>query len=159
MAAKETLLTNEGIHKLEAKLEYLKGVKRLEVAERIKQALSFGDIKENSEYDEAKNEQAFLEGEIVGLENMLRTAKVIDESEINTKEVGVGVKVKLLDVEFNEEVVYMIVGSAEADPAQGFISNESPVGRALLGQKAGKVVDASTPGGMVQYKILEISKV
>jgi len=158
MAAKETLLTNEGIHKLEAKLEHLKGVKRLEVAERIKQALSFGDIKENSEYDEAKNEQAFLEGEIVALETMLRTAKVIDESQISTKEVGVGVKAKLLDIEFNEEVEYMIVGSAEADPSRGYISNESPVGRALLGQKVGDMVEASTPGGPVQYKVLEISR-
>jgi len=126
---KEVVLTYEGLQKLEQELENLKTVKRREVAERIKQALSFGDISENSEYDEAKNEQAYIEGRIFQLENMLKNAKVIDEEDIQTDVVSIGSKVKVLDMEFDEEVEYYIVGSTEADPSQYKISNESPVGK------------------------------
>lgn len=136
---KEVVLTYEGLQKLEQELENLKTVKRREVAERIKQALSFGDISENSEYDEAKNEQAYIEGRIFQLENMLKNAKVIDEEDIQTDVVSIGSKVKVLDMEFDEEVEYYIVGSTEADPSQYKISNESPVGKALIGGKIGEI--------------------
>jgi transcription elongation factor GreA len=158
MTNKEIVLTYEGLKKLEDELEYLKGVKRREVAERIKQALSFGDISENSEYDEAKNEQAYMEARIVQLENMLKNAKVIDEDDIKTDQVSVGAKVKLLDMEYNEEVDYTIVGSTEADPAKSKISNESPVGKALMGKKKGEVVEVDAPAGVIKFKILNISK-
>jgi len=158
MTNKEIVLTYEGLKKLEDELEYLKGVKRREVAERIKQALSFGDISENSEYDEAKNEQAYMEARIVQLENMLKNAKVIDEDDIMTDQVGIGSKVKLLDLEYNEEVEYYIVGSTEADPEKYKISNESPVGRALMGKKKGDIVDVSVPAGLIKFKVLDISK-
>jgi len=158
MVNKEVVLTYEGLQKLEQELEFLKTVKRREVAERIKQALSFGDISENSEYDEAKNEQAQVEGRIVQLENMLKNAKVIDEDEVKTDVVGVGSKVTILDMEFNEEIEYYIVGSAEANPTQFKISNESPVGRALMGKKKGTVVDVIVPDGVVKYKIIDIKK-
>lgn len=158
MANKEVVLTYEGLQKLEQELEFLKAVKRREVAERIKQALSFGDLSENSEYDEAKNEQAHVEGRIVQLENMLKNAKVIDEDEVKTDVVSVGSKVTILDMEFKEEVEYYIVGSAEANPSQFKISNESPVGSALMGKKKGTVVDVVVPDGVVKYKILNIKK-
>jgi transcription elongation factor GreA len=158
MANKEVVLTYEGLKKLEEELEYLKGVKRREIAERIKQALSFGDISENSEYDEAKNEQAQIEGRIVQLEAMLKRAKVIDEDEVSTEKVSIGSKVKLLDIEFNEEVEYSIVGSTEADPSKFKISNESPVGSALMGQKKGSTVEVVVPDGVVRFKVLEIYK-
>lgn len=158
MANKEVVLTYEGLQKLEQELEFLKAVKRREVAERIKQALSFGDLSENSEYDEAKNEQAHVEGRIVQLENMLKNAKVIDEDDVKTDVVSVGSKVTILDMEFKEEVEYYIVGSAEANPSQFKISNESPVGSALMGKKKGTVVDVVVPDGIVKYKILSIKK-
>lgn len=158
MSAKEVVLTYEGLKKLEDELAYLKSVKRLEIAERIKQALSFGDISENSEYDEAKNEQAQMEGRIAQLENMLKNAKVIDEDEVSTEAVGLGSKVKLYDMEFDEEVVYHLVGSTEADPSKFKISNESPVGRALIGQSKGSIVEVAVPDGVIKFKILEISK-
>lgn len=158
MAAKEVVLTYEGLRKLEDELEYLKGQKRREVAERIKQALSFGDLSENSEYDEAKNEQAQVEVRIVQIEKILKNAKVIDEDEVTTDVVSVGSKVKMLDVEFNEEVEYLIVGSTEADPSNSKISNESPVGAGIIGKKVGDVVDIEVPAGLVQYKILDIKK-
>ncbi|HOM03462.1 MAG TPA: transcription elongation factor GreA [Acetivibrio sp.] len=158
MVNKEVVLTYEGLQKLEQELENLKTVKRREVAERIKQALSFGDISENSEYDEAKNEQAYIEGRIFQLENMLKNAKVIDEDDIKTDVVGIGSKVKVLDMEFDEEVEYYIVGSTEADPSQYKISNESPVGKALIGQKQGSVVEVMVPDGVIKFKILEINK-
>ncbi len=151
MVNKEVVLTYEGLQKLEQELENLKTVKRREVAERIKQALSFGDISENSEYDEAKNEQAYIEGRIFQLENMLKNAKVIDEDDIKTDVVGIGSKVTVLDMEFDEEVEYYIVGSTEADPAQFKISNESPVGKALIGQKVGGVVEVSVPDGIIKF--------
>jgi transcription elongation factor GreA len=158
MSAKEVVLTYEGLKKLEEELDFLRGTKRKEVAERIKQALSFGDISENSEYDEAKNEQAQVEGRIVQLESMLKHARIIDEDDVNTDVVSLGSKVKIFDFEFDEEVVYLIVGSTEANPLKSKISNESPVGAALIGHKKGEVVEVQVPDGVLKFKILEISK-
>jgi len=158
MAEKDVFLTNEGLEKVENELDELKSVKRKEVAERIKEALAFGDISENSEYDQAKNEQGKLEERIMKLENILRNAKLIDESEISTDVVSVGSKVLVEDLEFEEEVEYTIVGSAEADPYKGRISNESPVGSALLGAKSGEVVDVRVPDGLIQFKVLKIAR-
>ncbi len=158
MTSKEVVLTYEGLKKLEEELEFLKGVKRREIAERIKQALSFGDISENSEYDEAKNEQAHIEGRIVQIETMLKRAKVIDEDDVSTDVVSLGSKVKILDMEFNEETEYYIVGSTEADPSKNKISNESPVGSALIGKKKGTVVGVTVPDGVIKFKILKIYK-
>ncbi|MBQ8299961.1 MAG: transcription elongation factor GreA [Clostridia bacterium] len=158
MAEKEVLLTYEGLQKLEAELEYLKTEKRREIAERIKVATGFGDLSENSEYDEAKNEQAQVEMRIIDLENKLRNVKLIDEDEIETKTVQVGNVVQVLDIEFDEKVEYKIVGSTEVDLAENKISNESPIGSALLGKKKNEVVDVETPGGIVQLKILKITK-
>ena len=158
MTSKEVVLTYEGLKKLEEELDFLKRIKRIEIAERIKEALSFGDISENSEYDEAKNEQAHMEARIVQLETMLKHAKVIDEDEVSTDKVSLGAKVKLLDMEYNEEVEYSIVGSTEADPSKSKISNESPVGSALMGMKKGNVVEVTVPDGVIKFKILKISK-
>ncbi len=155
---KEVILTIDGLNKLERELENLKTVKRPEVAERLKQAIELGDISENSEYEDAKNEQGFIEGRILQLEKMLRNAKVIDEQEVAKDIVSVGSKVKLNDVNNSEEVEYMIVGSAEADPAQYKISNESPVGRSLMGQKVGSIVNVNVPMGTIQYKVVGIKK-
>lgn len=155
---KEILLTQEGYQKLEEEVELLKTVRRREVADRIKVAISFGDISENSEYDEAKNEQAQLEERILKLENMLTKAVIIDESKIDVNVVTIGSIVTVNDIEFDEEVEYTIVGSAEADPYEGRISNESPVGRALLDRTIGDVVDVQVPDGVVQFKILEIKR-
>lgn len=156
--AKQTILTYEGLKKLEEELEYLKTVKRQEVAERIKQARAFGDLSENSEYDEAKNEQAFVEGRIATLEAMLRNAKVIDEEDITLDRVSIGCTVKVYDEDLEEEVEYTIVGSAEADPSNMKISDESPVGKALLGHHVGDVVDVEVPDGVIKMKILEIRR-
>ena len=158
MEEKEVLLTQEGYDNLEKELEYLKTEKRTEISERIKVALGFGDLSENSEYDEAKNAQASNEIKIAELENKLRYARIIDESEIDTKTVQVGNKVKILDMEYNEELEYTIVGSTEVDLSQNKISNESPIGSALLGKKKNQVVEAVTPGGVAKYKVLEIKK-
>ena len=158
MEEKEVLLTKEGYDKLEQDLEYLKTEKRAEIAERIKIALGFGDLSENSEYDEAKNAQAENETKIAELENKIRYAKIIDESEIDTKTVQVGNTVKLLDIEFNEEVSYTLVGSTEVDLAQNKISNESPIGSAILGAKKNQVIEVQAPAGVLQYKILSITK-
>ena len=158
MPQNETLLTYEGLKKLEEELEYLKTQKRREIAERIKVALGFGDLSENSEYDEAKNEQAQVEMRIVELENKLRNVKIIDEDDIETKTVQVGNIVQVLDVEYDEKVEYKIVGSTEADISENKISNESPIGKALLGRKKNDVVDVETPGGMLQCKIVKIRK-
>ena len=158
MEEKEILLTQEGYDNLEKELEYLKTEKRGEIAERIKVALGFGDLSENSEYDEAKNAQAENENKIAELENKIRYAKIIDESEIDTKTVQVGNIVKLFDEEFNEEVSYTIVGSTEVDLAQAKISNESPIGSALMGKKKGEVIEVQTPAGISKYKILTIKK-
>lgn len=158
MTEKDVFLTPAGLEKLENELDDLKSVKRKEVAERIKQALAFGDISENSEYDQAKNEQAKLEERIMKLENILRNAKLIDEDEITTDVVGVGSRVIVLDVEYDEEMEYTIVGSAEADPYSGLISNESPVGSELLGRKSGETVDVMVPDGIIKYKIVSIAR-
>lgn len=155
---KEVLLTQEGFDKLEQELENLKTVKRVEIAERIKVALGFGDLSENSEYDEAKNAQAENETKIAELENKIRYAKIIDESEIDTKTVQVGNTVKLLDLEFDEEVSYTIVGSTEVDIAQNKISNESPIGSAILGAKKNQIIEVQAPAGVMQYKVLSITK-
>ena len=156
MPEKEVILTLEGLKKLEEELEYTKTVKRREVAERIKQALDFGDISENSEYDDAKNDQAFIEGRIITLEKMLRNARVIDE--VNEGDVvSIGSKVHLKDLEFGDEEDYYIVGSAEADPGTNKISNESPVGKAVLGQTKGSIVEVSVPAGVLRYEILDVN--
>jgi transcription elongation factor GreA len=154
--SKKYIMTAEGVKKLEDELEYLKTVKRRENTEKIKVALSYGDLSENSEYDEAKNEQAFVEGRIIQLENMLRNASVIDESEISLETVSVGSIVKVKDYDFDEEVDFHIVGSAEADPIRNKISNESPVGKALIGKKVGDIVDVPVPDGVSKFEILEI---
>ena len=155
---KAVLLTQEGYDKLEQELEYLRTEKRKEVAERIKVALGFGDLSENSEYDEAKTAQAENEAKIADLENKIRYAKIIDESEIDTKTVQVGNVVKVLDMEFEEEETYTIVGSTEVDLAQNKISNESPIGAALLGAKKNEVVEVNAPAGILKYKVLSITK-
>lgn len=155
---KKNIMTYEGIKKLEEELEYLKTVRRKEITEKIKVALGYGDLSENSEYDEAKNNQAFNEGRIIQLENMLKNAVVVDESEIPTDKVSVGSIVKVMDYEFDEEVEYAIVGSAEADPMNFKISNESPVGSALLGKKVGDVVEVTVPSGVSKFEILEIRR-
>lgn len=158
MEEKEVILTQEGFENLEKELEYLKTEKRAEIAERIKVALGFGDLSENSEYDEAKSAQAANEDKIAELENKVRYAKIIDDSEIDTKTVQVGNTVKLWDEEFDEEVVYTIVGSTEADLLQNRISNESPIGMALLGAKKDQIVEVQAPVGVAKYKILSITK-
>ena len=158
MPQKETILTYEGLKKLEEELEYLKTEKRREVAERIKVALGFGDLSENSEYDEAKNEQAQVEMRIIDLENKLRNVKVIDEDEIDTKTVQIGNTVQVLDMEYDEKVDYTIVGSTEVDLANNKISNESPIGKALLGKKNNEIVEVEAPAGVLSFKILKITK-
>jgi transcription elongation factor GreA len=158
MAEKETILTQEGLRKLEEELEYLKSEKRREVAERIKVAIGFGDISENSEYEDAKNEQAFVEGRVLTLEKMLRNARIINEDEVDYEKVSIGAKVEILDIEFDEKIEYTIVGTAESDPTNGKISNESPVGRALLGKPKGSVVDVSAPDGIIRLQIIDIHK-
>lgn len=158
MLNKKLVLTDEGLNKLETELEELKTVKRQEVAEKIKIARSFGDLSENSEYDEAKNEQAMVEARIAQIEAMLKDVTIIDETEISTETITVGSKVKLFDVSFNEEVSYKIVGSTEASPLQGKISDESPVGMGLIGHKVGDSVDIEVQDNVFTYNILEISK-
>ena len=155
---KKFVMTYEGVKKLEDELEFLKSVKRKEITEKIKVALGYGDLSENSEYDEAKNDQAFVEGRIVQLEAMLKNAVVVDESEIPNDMVSVGSKVKVKDYEFDEDVEYTIVGSAEADPMNFKISNESPVGKALIGKKVGEIVEVVIPDGVNKFEILEISR-
>ncbi|MET3211035.1 transcription elongation factor GreA [Paenibacillus sp. FSL R10-2782] len=158
MSDKEVILTQEGLRKLEDELENLKSVKRREVAERIKVAIGYGDISENSEYEDAKNEQAFIEGRVITLEKMLRNARIINSDEIETDVVGVGATVTVEDMEFGDVTEYAIVGSAESDPLQNKISNESPLGKAMLGKKKGTVVDVTVPAGVIQYKIVDIKK-
>lgn len=156
MGEKEVYLTEEGFNKLEEELETLKTVKRKEVAERIKQAIEFGDISENSEYDDAKNEQAFIEGRILTLEKQLRNVVIIDDSERSTDAVSLGSTIVLKDLELGDVLEYEIVGFMEADPGAKKISNESPVGMAVLGQKVGSVVTVEVPAGDLHYEILEI---
>lgn len=156
--AKKVVMTYDGLKKMEQELENLKTVRRKEVAEKIKDARGQGDLSENAEYDAAKEEQGEIESRIVQLENLLRNAEVIDEDVLKMDVVNLGSKVTVLDVEFDEEMEYTIVGSTEADPMNGRISNESPLGMALLGQKVGATVMADTPDGEVAFKILNIQK-
>lgn len=156
MADQKMILTKDGLKKLQDELENLISVRRIEVAERIKQAIAFGDISENSEYDDAKNEQAFIEGRIQELEQKLRNVEVISEEKKPKNVVTMGCKVVLRDMEFNEDMEYTLVGTAEADPEAMRISNESPVGAAILGQKINKVVEVQAPVGTIKYKIIKI---
>ena len=156
--AEEMLLTKEGYDKIVAEHEELVTVRRKEVAERIKEAISYGDISENSEYDSAKNEQAELEERINKLENMLRKAKIIDESTMSDDRVGIGLKVRVMELETKETMEFAIVGSTEADPFEGKISNESLVGAALIGKVVDEVAEVQVPDGVVSYKVIEIWK-
>lgn len=157
MADKRGILTEEGLKKLEQQLEHLKSVRRIEVAQRIKQAIDFGDISENSEYDDAKNEQAFIEGEILRLEKILRESDVIHDDKSGSSDVvRLGNTVILRDVELGEDDTYMLVGSAEADVTEGKISNESPVGAAVLGHKIGDKIDITVPDGVLKYEVVAI---
>ena len=155
--AKSIQLTKEGLEKLKNELEHLKTVGRTDIAEKIRVARGYGDLSENSEYDEAKNEQAKIEARIIDLENMLENVVLIEE-DIDTDAVTIGVTVTVFDVEFEEELTYRVVGSAEADPMNGLISDDSPVGKALLGSKVGDEVLAETPMGELKFKIMGISK-
>jgi len=155
---KKYIMTYEGVKKLEKELEMFKTVKRKEITEKIKVALGYGDLSENSEYDEAKNEQAYVEGKIVQLETMLKNASVIDESEISSDIVSIGCIVKVYDYEFDEQVDYHIVGSTEADPLNFKISNESPVGKALIGHEVNEEVVAIVPNGTSKFKIVRIGR-
>jgi len=150
-------MTIAGKEKLEQELELLKTVKRKEVVERIKIARSFGDLSENSEYDSAKEEQAFVEGRITTLENMIRNAKIIDEDEISTDSVSLGRTVTFVELPDGDEESYTIVGSAEADPFEGKISNDSPIAKSLIGRKVGEEVTVQTPGGEMNVRIISIS--
>lgn len=157
MDNKQVKLTEDGLKQLEEEHEYLKTKKRKEVSEKIKVALGFGDLSENSEYDEAKNEQAQVEARIVSVENMLKNAIVIDESERDTSKVELGATVTIHDIEFDEDITYKIVGSTEADPDEGRLSDESPLGKSLMGKAEGEMIDVDAPAGVIQYKILKIS--
>lgn len=156
--ANEFVLTKKGKQDLEAQLEYLKTVKRAEISEQIKVARSFGDLSENAEYTEARNEQSRIEGRIQSLESTLRMATIVDDDEVNLEKVSIGTKVRLLDQEFEEEEIYQIFGSMEADVSNNIISNESPVGQALLGHSVGDEISVEVPGGIAHFTILEISK-
>jgi len=156
MEENKVLVTEEGYKKLEEELAYLKGPRKMEVAEKIKQAREYGDLSENSEYDEAKNEQALLEAKIAEMEVMVRNATIVDK--VSTKDVGIGTSVKLYDYEFEEEIEYHIVGATEIDIANGKISVESPVGKALFGKKVDDEIEVEVPDGVAKYKILDIKK-
>ena len=158
MSEKKIVLTYDGLKNLEQELQHLKVVRRKEVAEKIKEARSQGDLSENAEYDSAKEEQAEIEARIITVEKMLRNAEVIDEEEITTDVISIGSKVRIHDLEFDEEVEYTIVGSAEADPQRGFISNESPLGMSLMGRAVGDKIESPAPDGIIEYKVLEIRR-
>lgn len=155
---KEVLLTKEGLHKLENELEYLKSVKREEVAERIKQAIAFGDISENSEYEDAKNEQAFIEGRIASLEKTLKNARLMDASDVPLDTVSLGSRITLKDLDSGRQFSVILVSSVESKLKDGKISDESPVGRAVLGKKINDVVDVEAPRGIIQYKIINVER-
>lgn len=155
---KEFFLTQEGLEELEAELEELKTVKRKEIAEKIKTAREFGDLSENAEYDQAKNEQAQIEDRINRIEHILRNASIIEHEEVSKEEIGIGASVRLMDKEFNEEVTYTIVGTAEADPKKGRISNVSPVGKQLLGKKVGDSVEVQVGDFTSVYEVLGINE-
>lgn len=156
--AEKVMLTEEGFEKLEKELDFLENEKRREVAKRIKVAREFGDISENSEYDDAKNEQAFVEGRIQEIKNMLSNAHVVKDEEVTDKQVNLGTTVMLHDLDSEEKISYTLVGSAEADPLNYRISNESPIGKAILGHAIGDQVKVETPGGEVKYEIISIKK-
>jgi transcription elongation factor GreA len=156
VALKEVILTPDGYEKLRQEIDYLRTEKRREVAERIRVAREFGDIAENAEYDDAKNEQAHLEARIALLEERLKMARVVTKKEIKSGEVSIGTKVRLRDVKANKTVEYHIVGSAEANPAENKLSNESPVGRAIMGRKKGETVEVAAPRGKLTFKIMDI---
>ena len=158
MEAKKNILTYEGLKKYEEELQELKVVKRREVAQKIKEAREQGDLSENAEYDAAKDEQRDIEARIEELEKILKNAEVVDEDEVDLGRINIGCKVKILDIEYNDELEYKIVGSTEANSLKGKISNESPVGKALIGAKVGDVISVETPAGVFQYKVLEIQK-
>jgi transcription elongation factor GreA len=158
MSDKKTILTYGGLRELEDELHNLKVVVRKEIAGKIKEARAQGDLSENAEYDAAKEEQAEIEARIVQIERILKNVEVIDEDEVDLSTINVGCKVRLYDVEFDEEVHYAIVGSTESDPLKGKISNESPVGEALIGSKVGDDVNVETPSGMIKFKVLEIHR-
>ena len=155
---RDVLLTQEGYEKLKQELAHLQDVKRLEVAERIRVAREFGDISENSEFDDAKNEQAMIEKEIAKLEERLRAARIIDPTEASADAVAVGLRVKVKDITRKKDMEYQLVGSAEADPTNGRLSNESPVGRALMGRKKGETFEVMVPAGTLTLKVVSISK-
>ena len=155
---KEVVLTKEGLEKLENELEHLKSVKREEVAERIKQAIAFGDISENSEYEDAKNEQAFIEGRIMSLEKTLKNARLMEDNDIRTDVVSLGSKITLKEVKSGREVIVTIVSSVESKLKDGKISDESPVGRAVMGKKVKSTVEVEAPAGKIKYKILKVEK-
>ena len=157
MTKKKVMLTQEGYDNLVEKLNYLKSVKRIEIADRLKAAIALGDLSENSEYVDAKTEQAFLEGEIQDLESKIHNSEIIQENSDGSV-VSIGSKVIIRDLEFNEDETYKIVGSDEADPDSNRISNESPIGKAIIGQTAGTTVQVHAPAGVFQYKIMEIVK-
>lgn len=156
--AKQIYITDEGLRKLKEQLDYLKNVRRKEVVEGLRQALAFGDLSENSEYDEAKNEQAKVEAQILELEETLKNVKIISDSEISTDIVSIGSTVTVYDETYNEETEYTIVGPTEADPMSGKISDQSPIGSALLGAKIGDTVTVHTPSGEVTLRVLNIEK-
>ena len=158
MSEQDVILTREGLEQLEQELENLRTVKRTEVKERLKEAIALGDLSENSEYDDAKNEQAFMEGRILELEKMIRNAKIIEDGEQQNDTITVGSLVTVKDIEFDEITEYRLVGTVEADPMNNRISNGSPVGRALLGHKAGEIIDVEVPAGVIQLEIVSISK-
>ena len=155
---KEVLLTKEGLTKLEAELEHLKSIKRQEVAERIKQAIAFGDISENSEYEDAKNEQAFIEGRISSLEKTLKNARLMEDHDIRTDEVSLGSKVTLKELGSGREVTVTIVASVESKLRDGKISDESPVGKAIMGKKVKDEVEVEAPAGLIKYKIMKVDR-
>jgi transcription elongation factor GreA len=155
---KEIFLTKEGLQKLENELEYLKSVRREEVAERIKQAIAFGDISENSEYEDAKNEQAFIEGRIISLEKTLKNSRLMEDTDIRTDVVSLGSRVTLQDIKSGREVNLLLVSSVESKLKDGKVSDESPVGRAILGQKVDSIVTVEAPAGLIKYKILKVEK-
>lgn len=158
MQEKKNILTYEGLKKYEDELQELKVVRRQEVAQKIKEAREQGDLSENAEYDAAKDEQRDIEARIEELEKILKNAEVVDEEEVDLEKINIGCKVRLLDVEFNEELEYKIVGSTEANSLKGKISNESPVGKALIGAKVGDSVVVETQAGTFTYKVLEIQR-
>ena len=158
MEEKKNILTYEGLKRYEDELHDLKVYKRKEVAQRIKEAREQGDLSENAEYDAAKDEQRDIEARITELENILKNVEVVVEDEVSSDKINIGCTVRILDLEYKEEETYKIVGSTEANSLKGKISNESPVGRALIGSQVGDTVSVETPGGLVQYEVLEISR-